>query len=118
MNRKYRLTRSDDIQRVRRTGKSFAHPLLVLIVENSDSPEPFQAAFLASKSIGGAVSRNRAKRRMRSAFEGYANRVRPGVNLLVVARKAILEAKFRDVLAALAQTMEKARILGENDGTG
>ncbi|HEX5943558.1 MAG TPA: hypothetical protein VFY66_14840, partial [Anaerolineales bacterium] len=33
MQRKFRLTRSEDFKRVRRSGKSYAHPLVVLIVQ-------------------------------------------------------------------------------------
>ena len=36
MQRKFRLTRSEDFKRVRRSGKSYAHPLVVLIVQAHD----------------------------------------------------------------------------------
>ena len=36
MQRKFRLTRSEDFKRVRRSGKSYAHPLVVLIVQTHD----------------------------------------------------------------------------------
>jgi ribonuclease P protein component len=42
VQRKFRLTRSEDFKRVRRSGKSYAHPLVVLIVQAHDrrsSPE-------------------------------------------------------------------------------
>ena len=38
MQRKFRLTRSEDFKRVRRSGKSYAHPLVILIVQNSEQP--------------------------------------------------------------------------------
>ena len=38
MQRKFRLTRFEDFKRVRRDGKSYAHPLVVLIVQNNDQP--------------------------------------------------------------------------------
>ena len=37
MQRKFRLTRSEDFKRVRRFGKSYAHPLVVLIVQSHDT---------------------------------------------------------------------------------
>ena len=37
MQRKFRLTRSEDFKRVRRSGKSYAHPLVVLIVQPHDT---------------------------------------------------------------------------------
>jgi ribonuclease P protein component len=36
VQRKFRLTRSEDFKRVRRFGKSYAHPLVVLIVQTHD----------------------------------------------------------------------------------
>ena len=36
MKRCFRLTRSNDFKRVRRSGKSYAHPLVVLYVMKSD----------------------------------------------------------------------------------
>ena len=36
MQKKFRLTRSEDFKRVRRSGKSYAHPLVVLIVQTHD----------------------------------------------------------------------------------
>jgi ribonuclease P protein component len=36
VQRKFRLTRSEDFKRVRRSGKSYAHPLVVLIVQAHD----------------------------------------------------------------------------------
>jgi ribonuclease P protein component len=36
VQKKFRLTRSEDFKRVRRSGKSYAHPLVVLIVQTHD----------------------------------------------------------------------------------
>jgi len=115
VNRKYRLTCSSDIQRVRRSGKSFAHPLLVLIVEYSNEDAPFKAAFLASKSLGIAVSRNRAKRVLRAAFSRSIERIIPGVNVLVIARAGLINSPFTEIEGALQQVLNRARIINNND---
>jgi ribonuclease P protein component len=115
VNRKYRLTRSSDIQRVRRLGSSFASPLLVLIVEKERSESAVRVAFLASKTMGIAVARNRAKRVLRSSFEQFIDQVIPGTNLLIIARAGLLTSSFTGVQKALNQVLNKARILKEND---
>ncbi|MBA4420158.1 MAG: ribonuclease P protein component [Anaerolinea sp.] len=117
MNRKYRLTRTSDIQRVRRSGRSFAHPLLVLVVETGEPDKQFQLAFLASKSLGQAVNRNRAKRLLRAAFEPFVNSIKPGCNALVIAREDLLSSSFLDIEQAIEQMLKKARIMKENDAT-
>ena len=115
MNRKYRLTRSSDIQRVRRLGSSFANPLLVLIVESNQPEGSARVAFLASKTLGNAVSRNRAKRVLRAAFEQYIDQIIPGTNLLIIARAGLLSSSFIEVQNALHQVLNKARKIREND---
>lgn len=115
MKRIYRLTRSGDIQRVRRSGSSYAHPLLVLIVDKAQEEPAFKVAFLASKSLGIAVSRNRAKRILRAAFEQYYEEIMPGYNLLVIARAGLLTSSFTGVRSALHQVLSKAKIIKEND---
>ena len=69
MQRKFRLTRSTDFKRVRRTGKSYAHPFVVLVVQASEVPR-VRVGVTAGRSVGGAVQRNRAKRLLREAFRG------------------------------------------------
>jgi ribonuclease P protein component len=115
LNRKYRLTRSSDIQRVRRLGSSFANPLLVLIVEKELSDDSVRVAFLASKAMGIAVARNRAKRVLRASFEQYIDQILPGSNLLIIARAGLLSSPYTGVQKALYQVLSKARILREND---
>lgn len=111
MNRKYRLTRTSDIQRVRRSGRSYAHPLLVLITQEVSEASNFSVAFLASKSLGGAVQRNRAKRRLRAAFEQVYKDIRPGIQMLIIARIGVLEAPFTDVQQAMEQCLDRKSVV-------
>ncbi len=115
MNRKYRLTRSSDIQRVRRLGRSYAHPLLILIVENSQQNDQPRLAFLASKSLGNAVNRNRAKRILREVFRHYIASIENEKNILVIARAGLLSSPFFLVQNGCKQILYKARLISEND---
>ena len=67
MQRKFRLTRSEDFKRVRRSGKSYAHPLVVLIVQSNNQPR-VKIGVAAGRTVGTAVYRNRAKRLLREAM--------------------------------------------------
>ena len=67
MQRKFRLTRSEDFKRVRRSGKSYAHPLVVLIVQTHEQPR-VKIGVAAGRTVGTAVHRNRAKRLLREAM--------------------------------------------------
>ena len=116
MKRRFRLTRSTDIQRVRRFGKSYAHPLIVLIAIQIGEPENSKFGVTAGRAIGNAVQRNRAKRIIRAALQLHLMNVSPGWQVVLIARRPILDAPFQDVQNALGSLLEKAKILNENHG--
>jgi ribonuclease P protein component len=107
MQRKFRLHRSNEIQRVRRVGKSYAHPLIVLIAARSDTSER-RLAVTVSRMVGNAVIRNRVRRRLREAFRAEARRVPPGWDLVLVARPKAAEAEYRDLHAALDELLARS----------
>ena len=103
MKRKFRLTRSEDFQRVRRNGKSHAHPLLVLIVRPNDSAE-LRVGVAAGRTAGNAVHRNRAKRLLREAMRPMLPTLASGWDLVLIARPGLSDASLdqtRDVLKSL-----------------
>lgn len=113
MQRRFRLTRSTDFQRVRRSGKSYAHPLVVLIVTSSDHPCP-RVGVVVGRSLGGAVRRNRAKRRLRAAMHPLMPLIPAGHDLILIARPALLEATFREVQETLQALLRRAGLLPLN----
>lgn len=115
MQRKFRLTRSTDFKRVRRLGKSYAHPLVVLVALRSESrDEPTQIGISAGRSVGNAVQRNRAKRLLRAAAQTLSGSIVPGWQLVLLARRPLVKATYHEVLTALAVLMKKARLLLED----
>lgn len=110
MQRKNRLTQSSDIQRVRLFGKSYAHPLVILIKEPTGD-QRIRIGIIAGKSIGDAVERNHAKRWLRAAVQSIMPQIEPGYNLIFIARKPITTSEFRQVLKAVDQLAERADIL-------
>ena len=107
MKRRFRLTRSSDFKRVRNTGRSYAHPLVVLYAAASGETST-RVGISASRAIGNAVQRNRAKRLLRAATAELIPTVPPGVDLLLVARSPLLQAKSPEVQAALVSLLERA----------
>jgi len=110
VNRKFRLTSSTDFKRVRRTGKSYAHPLVFLIA----SPNGGQASRIgvsASQSSGNAVKRNRAKRRMREALRNHFETIHPGWDLILVARPGLDRVAWPELLEAVGGLLRRARLV-------
>ena len=110
MQRKFRLTRSEDFKRVRRSGKSYAHPLVVLIVQNNNQPR-VKIGVTAGRTVGTAVYRNRAKRLLREAMRTLLPNIASGLDLILIARPGLVSATLEDTRRALLNLLQRARIL-------
>lgn len=111
MQSKFRLTRSEDFKRVRRTGKSYAHPLVVLVVQASEASDHVRVGVTAGKTTGNAVHRNRAKRILREAMRPYLKSFASGWSLILIARPPLVTATLEDTRAALSNLFRRAQIL-------
>ncbi len=57
-------------------------------------------AFIASKKVGGAVQRNKAKRKLREIFRKHQQSINRTVDMIVIAKKACVEAKLDQIETA------------------
>jgi len=112
MDKRYRLSQRRQFEQVRRLGRSWAHPLLVLlVVENGLSHSRF--GFLVSKRLGSAVVRNRVKRWLREATRARLAYVSPGWDVVLIAREPAAEAGFWRIGEALDVLLRRAALLSE-----
>lgn len=81
------LKHNREFQRVYRKGKSAHAPSLVLFYLPDDFT--IRVGFTASKKVGNAVMRNRAKRRMRALFQELEHRLLPGSFVLVAKAETV-----------------------------
>ena len=114
MDRKTRLNHTLDIQRVRRNGKSIAHPFFVLMYLRDSSTQNTPVGVIASKAVGGAVERNRAKRVLRSAADALHANIQQDCMILLIARQAILDHDTPEITEILAKQLKKAEIYRES----
>lgn len=112
-----RLSRAAEFERVYRQGRSHGSRLLVLhafprpAADGDDAPAGARLGLSVSRKVGGSVQRNLVKRLLREAWLQEQHRVPEGLDLVVVARPAVLEVAERDGLAgvhaALAELVGK-----------
>ena len=67
--------------------------------------------FTASRKVGEAVRRNRARRLMREAVRLQLAEILSGWDLVFVARPSITQTKFSEVKAACTQLLRRAHLL-------
>ncbi len=115
MKRRFRLTRSTDFKRVRNLGKSYAHPLVVLIAAPS-TEEGLRVGVTAGRSVGNAVARNRGKRLLREAIRPLTPSLRLSTDVVLIARRPILEATLTQVQEAVLQLLQRANLFKTSNG--
>jgi ribonuclease P protein component len=114
MRKKHRLRANADFGRLRRKGRTLAHPLLVLAFLPNDL-EHSRFGFVVGGRIGKAVKRNRIKRRMREAARIKLQRgeVAGGWDIVFIARRPIVDASFQQVDEAIGLLLRRAGLVGE-----
>jgi ribonuclease P protein component len=110
MNRRHRLTKRTDFQRVRREGRSYAHPLAILIIAPNEISRP-RFGFIAGKGVGNAVKRNRSKRRLREVIRNHLPQISPGWDMLIIARPSTADAEWKRLTEAMEDLLRRAGVL-------
>ena len=108
MQRGQRLTRPADFAEARREGKSWHSALLVLRARRNGLAVS-RFGFSVSKAVGGAVVRNRVKRRLREAARPIE--VRQGWDLVLAARRDAGSADFHSLRRSMTRLMMRAGVL-------
>jgi len=97
---------------VRQKGRTLPHTLIVLGVLPNQL-EHNRIALIAGRSVGGAVQRNLAKRRMRSAYQTIQNHLLDGYDLVMIGRKPIITSDYPLLLDAIKSLFQRAGLMKE-----
>jgi ribonuclease P protein component len=101
VQREQRLRTPAEYRRARdRAPRGWPHPLLVLYVAPNDLDHS-RVGITVSGRVGKAVVRNLVRRRLREALRARLPRLRPGLDLLLVARPPSAGASWTELCAAL-----------------
>ncbi len=110
LRRHQRLTSLADFQDTYAQGRSGAARTMVMWLRSGPGAS-LRLGVVASKVIGNAVCRARAKRRLREAWRLNRCRFKGEVDVVLVARRSILTAKWVDVTGDLVRLAGKAGLL-------
>jgi ribonuclease P protein component len=110
MNRRFRLTRSEDFSQVKRDGKSVSNRLFKIVLRPNGTPTS-RFGIITGKSIGNAVTRNRCKRLMRASIQTICNSLNQGWDVVVIIRQAAVQADYQSTLAGLTDLLQRAGLL-------
>ena len=112
MDRTYSLKRHKEFRFTYRTGRQVGGGSFVLVTARNRKGK-VQVGFSVSKKIGNSVQRNRAKRRLKACFSPLLPVVKPGYNLIFIARSSTLTAPFLSMQKSMVAALQRAGVYEE-----
>jgi ribonuclease P protein component len=105
------LSRPQDFAAIQGSGTTKSHPLFSARFLRTDL-ETTRFGLSTGRRLGGAVIRNRVRRRLREALRVMAPSFQPGWDVLIIARPAIVEADHDALVGALRRTLVRGGVFG------
>ena len=110
MRKPVSINRNHLFLRAYRSRPYYVSPYFVTYVVRRKSGE-LAAGITASKKIGGAVQRNRARRLVKAAIRQVIKRYDVPCDVVIVCRKAILDKKSTELVPILRAHLRKAGVI-------
>jgi ribonuclease P protein component len=106
-----RLTRTAEFDRVRKEGRRAHGQLLSLGVLLTNENERMRAGFITSRKLGGAVVRNRVRRRLREIVRHHQHEIVDGTWVVIIASPGAARAGYSALEAEWLRLAKRASIL-------
>jgi ribonuclease P protein component len=110
VKREQRLRNEAEIALAREQGRSYSNRYVAMYMRPNQQ-EQSRIAVAAGKRLGKAHIRNRAKRLLREAINHRLSQLKPGVDLLLLARAACLGSGSAEVGAAVDDLLLKSKLI-------
>jgi ribonuclease P protein component len=98
-----RLLKHADFQAVYKNGKKHFSGNMTAFYRRTDRDAGARVGFTVGKVLGGAVVRNRIRRRMRASVRQHLRELAAPLDLVLHPRKSVLTLKFAQLDAEIAQ---------------
>ena len=79
----------------------------MLVYASNDLCHP-RIGVIAGHRVGGAVQRNRAKRRIRMILHALLPQLKPGYDFIFIARQPVATAQFNEVKTVIVGLIKRA----------
>lgn len=103
-----RLKLSRDFERVRKEGRTVRGGLLMLGILRVEEEEAFRIGFVTSRRVGGAVERNRVRRRLREVVRCGQHELGKNLWIVIIARPAAAAASSAELEAEWSRLAKRA----------
>ena len=110
MLKKNVLRRKSDFSTIYNKGKSVGDRYVVLFYRKNNLPYN-RLAYLASKKVGNAVKRNRARRLLKESVRLTNLELPSGYDFIIIARNTITNAKCAEVKRSFESALRRTGVL-------
>lgn len=110
------LNHDGQFQRLYKKGKNFVTPALIIYTKKNGL-SCTRLGITASRKIGKAVVRNRAKRRIRELFRINLDSIKTGFDIVIVARGKTARVPYPVLRSAFFRAAAQVGILAETSET-
>jgi ribonuclease P protein component len=115
--RSARLRKHADYQRVYRESRRYSSPSMSYFFRERSTEDPAgtqpRVGLTAGRVLGGAVERNRIRRRMREAVRLHLNVLPPRVDVVLHPRKTVLDMDFARLEREVARVFSTVTVGAE-----
>ena len=101
-----RLLRHADFERVYKQGRRHFAAHMTVFYLRRESGEHWRIGFTVGRALGGAVDRNRMKRRLREAVRLHRPDTISGVDVVINPKKSLLTADFAEIESEVTRAFE------------
>ena len=109
------LSRPQDFAAIQGAGTTKSHALFSARFLRTDL-DTTRFGLSTGRRLGGAVVRNRVRRRLREALRVMAPSFQPGWDVLIIARSGLVTADHKAFVTALHRILRRGGVLKGSDG--
>ena len=111
MNKRQRIKKNEEFQKVFKKGKSFANRQFVIYFLKKEDQTAFRIGLSVGKKVGKAVTRNQIKRYIRQTFLELKDDVRQDMDYVIIARNPAATLDFHETKKSLEHVLKISKAL-------